>query len=282
MIKDRRVGLNLGIVNPSLWLPLAELADRVGIESVWVPEHLVLPVTMSGSPAAGEEHPPIPPSVPVFDTFVYMGLMAGRTTRLRFGTNVYNIGLRHPFVTARAAATADVVSNGRVDLGVGSSWMVQEWEATGLDFHTRGARVNEAIEICQRLWSEPVVEHHGQFFDFQPVMFEPKPVQVGGPPIHVGGDAPASLRRAVRFAKGWMPLNTHLDELPAAVERLAQMCEDAGRTDQIEVSYPVQVNQESDFDRYADHGIDRLLINPWTSSKTALASTEAFAEKYLR
>jgi probable F420-dependent oxidoreductase len=279
---DRRVGLNLGLVNPSLWLPLAELADRVGIESVWLPEHLVLPVTMSGSPNAGEEHAPIPSSVPVFDTFVYMGLMAGRTSNVRFGTNVYNIGLRHPFVTARAVATADVLSNGRVELGVGSSWMVQEWEATGLDFHTRGARVNEAIEICQRLWSEPVVEYHGKFFDFQPVMFEPKPVQAGGPPIHVGGDAPASMRRVARFGKGWMPLNTSLEQLPDAVAKLAQMCEEAGRSDRIEISYSVQVNDASDFDRYAELGIDRLLVNPWTSSKNALASTEAFAEKYLR
>jgi probable F420-dependent oxidoreductase len=278
----RRVGLNLGFVNPSLWVPLAELADRVGIESVWMPEHLVLPMTMSGSPNAGEEHAPIPPSLPLFDTFVYMGLMAGRTTNVRFGTNVYNIGLRHPFITARAAATADLLSNGRVDLGVGSSWMVQEWEATGLDFHTRGARVNEAIEVCQRLWSEPVVEHHGTFFDFPPVMFEPKPVQPGGPPIHVGGDAPASMRRAARFAKGWMPINTSLDALPAAVKALQQLCQDAGRTDRVEVSYPVDVANDADFDRYADLGIDRLLIQPWTSSKNAIASTEAFAEKYLR
>ncbi|MCU1344145.1 MAG: luciferase [Acidimicrobiia bacterium] len=278
----RRVGLNLGTVNPSLWLPLAELADRVGIESVWLPEHLVLPVTMSGSPAHGEEHPPIPSSVPVFDTFVFMGLMAGRTSNVRFGTNVYNIGLRHPFVTARSVATLDYLSGGRVDLGVGSSWMVQEWEATQLDFHTRGARVNEAIEICQRLWTEPVVEHHGRFYDFQPVMFEPKPAQAGGPPIHVGGDAPASMRRAAKYGKGWMPLNHSLDQIPAAAKALAQMVEEEGRTDHIELSLSVQVADDSDFDRYAELGIDRLLINPWTSSKNALASTEQFAEKYLR
>jgi probable F420-dependent oxidoreductase len=278
----RRVGLNLGTVNTSLWLPLAELADRVGIESVWLPEHLVLPVTMSGSPAHGQAHPPIPPSIPVFDTFVFMGVMAGRTSNVRFGTNVYNIGLRHPFVTARSVATIDYLSNGRVDFGVGSSWMVQEWEATELNFHTRGARVNEAIEICQRLWTEPVVEHHGKFFDFQPVMFEPKPVQAGGPPIHVGGDAEASMRRAARYGKGWMPLNHSPEEIPGAAAKLAKMCEEEGRTDRIEISLGVQVNGASDFDRYAELGVDRLLINPWTSSKNALASTEAFAEKYLR
>jgi alkanesulfonate monooxygenase SsuD/methylene tetrahydromethanopterin reductase-like flavin-dependent oxidoreductase (luciferase family) len=113
-------------------------------------------------------------------------------------------------------------------------------------------------------------------------MFEPKPVQQPGPPIHVGGDAPASMRRAARYGKGWMPLNHSLDQIPAAAKTLAEMCEEEGRTDRVEISLGVQVNEASDIDRYHEHGIDRLLINPWASSKNALAGTEAFAEKYLR
>ena len=79
-------------------------------------------------------------------------------------------------------ATLDVVSRGRLDLGIGASWLRAEWEAVGLDFDTRGARVDEAIDVCRRLWSEDVVEHRGRFFEFDPVMFEPKPVQKPWPP----------------------------------------------------------------------------------------------------
>ena len=184
-----KLGMNLASVNPRFWIPAAQEAERAGFESLWLPEHLVLPVQMSGSPAAGHDEPPIPPSIQVWDTFVCFGMLAGHTETIRFGTNVYNIGLRHPFVTARAVATLEMLSRGRVELGIGSSWLREEWDAAQLDFHTRGRRVDEATRVCQRLWSEKVVEHHGEFFDFQPVMFEPKPVQEPWPPIHVGGDA---------------------------------------------------------------------------------------------
>src|SRR5215211_334900 len=181
-------GVGLGSVNPGLWLQVAEEADRLGYESVWVPEHLVIPVSAQGSPHHGAEHPPIPATVPVFDVMGVLCHLAARTERIKLGTNVYNIGLRHPFVTARAATTVDVLSGGRLAFGIGASWLREEWEAVGLDFDRRGARVDEAIEVCRRLWSEDVVEHSGEFFSFAPVAFEPKPVQRPGPALHIGGD----------------------------------------------------------------------------------------------
>ena len=205
-----KVGISLGTLNPRVWVEATEAADRLGFESVWLPEHLVLPVSMSGSPHAGAEHPPIPPDTALFDPFAYLAFLAGRTRRIRLGTQVYNIGLRHPFVTARAVTTLDVVSGGRVELGLGAGWLRSEWDVVGLDFHSRGRRVDEAIDVCRRLWSEEVVEHHGEFFDFAPVRFEPKPHQAGGPPLHIGGDGPAALRRAARVGAGWIPMN-HTD-----------------------------------------------------------------------
>ena len=202
-----KFALSLGVLNPSAWVAVTLEADRLGFDSVWMPEHLVLPVDMGGSPHDGQDHPPIPADIPVFDPLVYLAFLAARTERIRFGTQVYNIGLRHPFSTARAAATLDVVSGGRLDFGIGASWLRAEWEAVGLDFDTRGARVDEAIEVCRRLWSEDVVEHHGRYFDFDPVMFEPKPVQRPGPPLHIGGDGPAALRRAATVGDGWIPMN---------------------------------------------------------------------------
>ena len=117
-----KFGIHLGTVNPRFWADVAEEADRLGFESVWVPEHLVVPVDSTGSPHRGADHPPIPPDVPIFDAFGVLSHLAARTERIRLGTHVYNIGLRHPFITARAATTVDVLSGGRLELGIGASW----------------------------------------------------------------------------------------------------------------------------------------------------------------
>ena len=140
-----KFGVTFARLRPALWAETAELCDELGYESVWLPEHLVLPVQQSGSPYSGSDHPPVRADAPVFDVFTMLAFFAGRTERIRLGTNVYNIGLRHPFVTARAVATLDVVSGGRVELGIGASWLAEEWDATGLDFATRGSRVDEAL-----------------------------------------------------------------------------------------------------------------------------------------
>jgi probable F420-dependent oxidoreductase len=272
-----RVGVPLGMLHPRSWVEVAEAADRLGYESVWIPEHLVLPVAATGSPYHGSDHPPVPPDLPVFDAFGYLAYLAGRTERLRLGTHVYNIGLRHPFVTARAVATLDVVSGGRVELGVGASWLAAEWDAVGLDFATRGTRVDEALEVCLRLWTDDVVEHHGRHFDFAPVMFEPKPVQRPHPRIHVGGDGPAALRRAATVGDGWIPMNHTLEQVPAAVDRLAELRERAGRPGRVEVTLAASIESVDDLDRYADAGVDRVLVRPWARSREAVDGLRRFA-----
>jgi alkanesulfonate monooxygenase SsuD/methylene tetrahydromethanopterin reductase-like flavin-dependent oxidoreductase (luciferase family) len=118
-----KFGVTLGALNPGLHVQITELADRLGFESVWMPEHLVFPVEMTRSPYPGQEHPPVPPQTPVHDVFAYLSFMAGRTERIRLGSHVYNIGLRHPFIAARAVTTLDVVSGGRAIFGVGASWL---------------------------------------------------------------------------------------------------------------------------------------------------------------
>ena len=179
------VGLAFGMLNMGLWPAVAERGDELGYESLWIPEHLVIPHQSTGSPRHGAEHPPVPSNVPVYDVFATLGYLAARTSSIKLGTSVYNIGLRHPFVTARGATTVDVLSGGRLLLGIGASWLRAEWDAVGLDFDSRGARVDETIDVCQRLWRDEVVEHHGRFYDFGPTAFEPKPVQQPLP-LHVG------------------------------------------------------------------------------------------------
>src|SRR5438045_8328790 len=193
-----RFGVALGRLNPAFFVEVTDAAERLGFESVWLPEHLVFPVEMTRSPYPGAEHPPVPPSTPVIDVFAYLAHLAARTRRVRLATHVYNLALRHPFVAARAVQTLDIVSGGRVEVGVGAGWLESEWKAAGLDFATRGRRLDEAIAVCQRLWTEDVVEHHGAFFDFGPGAFEPKPVQRPWPALHIGRDSDAALGSATR------------------------------------------------------------------------------------
>ena len=276
-----KYAITLGRLYPTAWQAVTEEADRLGYDSVWIPEHLVLPVGMGGSPHDGQDHPPIPPELPVFDALMYLAFLAATTDRIRFGTQVYNIGLRHPFVTARATATLDRLSAGRLDFGIGASWLRAEWDAVGLDFDSRGARVDEAIEICRRLWSEPVVEHHGRFFDFGPVMFEPKPVQQPGPRLHIGGDGPAALRRAATVGDGWVPMNHTLEEIPAAVARLAELRAQAGRQGRTEVTLGGEIRTRSDVDRFAEAGVDQVFVTPWRRTSDAIESIREFAAEFL-
>jgi probable F420-dependent oxidoreductase len=276
-----KFALSLGVLNPSAWVAVTVEADRLGYDSVWIPEHLVLPVGMGGSPHDGQDHPPIPADIPVYDPLVYLSFLAARTERIRFGTQVYNIGLRHPFSTARAAATLDILSAGRLDFGIGASWLRGEWDAVGLDFDSRGARVDEAIKVCRRLWSEDTIEHHGRFFDFDPVMFEPKPIQRPGPPLHIGGDGPAALRRAATVGDGWIPMNHKVEEIAEKVALLAELRERAGRPGRTEVTLSATVNSAEDVERCADAGIDRVFVKPWRKTSDALESIGRFAQEFL-
>jgi probable F420-dependent oxidoreductase len=276
-----KMAVSLGALNPNMWAEVTEEADRLGFDSVWLPEHLVLPVEMSGSPHAGQDHPPIPPDIPVFDAFTYLAFLAGRTSRIRFGTQVYNIGLRHPFISARAVATLDIVSGGRLDFGIGASWLEAEWRAMGLDFRSRGRRVDETLTVCQLLWNESVIEHHGEFFNFDKVMFEPKPVQRPCPPIIVGGDSPAALRRTAQFGDGWIPMNHTLEQIPASVARLAELRESFGRPGRTEVTLGGQVDSLADVERYVDAGVDRVIVRPWRRSREAIEGLRRFAGEVL-
>jgi probable F420-dependent oxidoreductase len=275
-----KIGIALGTVRPERWTEITCEADRLGYESVWMPEHLVLPVHSDGSPFAGADHPPIPSDVQVFDAFAYLCYLAGRTERIRFGTHVYNIGLRHPFVVARAVTTLDVVSGGRAEFGVGASWLEAEWEAVGLDFAHRGKRVDEALSVCQRLWSEAVVEHHGEHFDFGPVMFEPKPVQSPWPPVHVGGDGAAALRRAALVGHGWIPMNHSVEQIPGAAARLAQLRHEAGRPGTVEITMGVAADLDS-LRRGAEAGVGRALVRPWSSGRDTIDGLRRFADEVL-
>lgn len=276
-----RFGIALGTMHPGMFAEATVAADELGFESVWLPEHLVLPVQMAGSPFAGAEHPPIAPSTPVFDSIAYLTYLAAKTERVRLGTHVYNVALRHPFVAARAVQTADVLSGGRIELGVGAGWLREEWEAAGLDFASRGARLDEALEICLSLWTEERVSFDGRFFSFPEVMFEPKPVQRPHPPVVIGGETVAALRRAARH-DGWIGLSHTPESVGDPVATLRRLRVDAGLADQpFSVTVGGRVSDQSDVEAYAAAGVDRLIVSPWTRTGEVLSGLHAFAARFL-
>lgn len=249
------------MVGPRRWISLAQNAEAAGFESVWVPEHLVMPVAMSGKPNSPEDgEPPISARTPAFDPWVQMAAMAAATQTIRFGTNVYNVGLRHPIITARSLTTLDNVSNGRVVFGIGASWLRQEWEVMELDFDTRGRRVDEAIRVIQRLFTEDEIEHAGEFFHFQPVGFLPKPVQQPWPPMLIGGDSKVAMRRAALLGDGWIPMEQTLETLPTNLAKIHAMRAEAGRTGDFQVTMGGRVESVDDVKRYEEAGVTRLII----------------------
>jgi probable F420-dependent oxidoreductase len=275
-----KYGVALGRAHPTFHLELTLEAERLGFESVWMPEHLVFPTAMAGSPYPGQEHPPVPPTTPVFDAFGWLCFLAGKTERIRLGTNVYLLGLRHPFVAARAIQTLDVVSNGRAEVGIGAGWLREEWTAAGLDPATRGRRLDEALGVVKRLWTEPVVEHHGEFYDFGPVAFEPKPVQNPWPRIHVGGESDAALRRAARHGDGWLGLGHTPGSLAAPLARLRALREREERAHEpFEITIGADLASREDGERFAELGVHRILLTPWRRSREAVDGLRRAAER---
>jgi probable F420-dependent oxidoreductase len=274
-----KFGIALGRLNPAFFVEATREADRLGFESVWLPEHLIFTTKMSRSPHPGETHPPVPPDTPIFDAFAYLAYLAGIAPHVRLGTHVYNLGLRHPFTAARAVQTLDIVSGGRVEFGIGASWLEEEWDAVELDFKSRGKRVDEAIEVCKRLWTEHEVSHHGDFFSFDGAVFEPKCVQQPYPPFLVGGESGAALRRAARHGNGWIGMAHDLESGAAQITKLRELLDAEGR-DPADFQYCLggPVESTDDIARWEEIGVTRLVFSPWRRSKEAIDGMSRFAE----
>src|SRR5947199_7745848 len=125
---------------------VAQAAEELGFESAWFPEHLIWPAEFDGRSPYTDGHPPVDPRIPTYDALMWMVTVAVATKTLRLGTYVYNLGLRSPFVAARAVQTLDVISGGRAEFGIGAGWNEREYAAVGVDFSSRGRRVDEAVE----------------------------------------------------------------------------------------------------------------------------------------
>jgi probable F420-dependent oxidoreductase len=258
-------------------LALADLAEDAGIESIWVSEHLVL---------ADPRTPPSPmdPKDPILDPVTALAFLAGRTDRVRLGTGIVVLPLRNPLIVAKELATVDVLSGGRLIFGVGVGYVPQEFEALGVPFEGRGARIKENLDAIRAIWSAEHPAYDGRTVSFAAVQAYPRPVQRPGPPLVIGGYAPAVMRRAVRSADGWYGWG--LDpEATARRQRLLRETADhvprgegLGRLE-ITITPPGDVDVPTAW-RYAELGVDRMnLMLPWRADVPTLT---AFFDRVVR
>lgn len=280
-----KIGVPLFLLRPQRMAAVARRAEELGFESVWLPEHLVFPVEIASRyPYSPDGGAPINPATPLLDPFILLAQVAALTSKIRIGTNIYILPLRHPISTARMAMTLDLVSGGRLSFGVGAGWLAEEFAAVDVDFDSRGARTRECVRAIRALWTEDEIEFHGRFYSFGPVKFEPKPVQKPHPPILVGGESPAALRRAAALGDGWYGVRHTPESARIQVDVLRAELEAAGRT---EVAFEITVSighadlGRDDLERYAAAGVDRIVVLPWTRDREAEERLEELAGKVL-
>jgi len=169
-------------------------AEALGYHSLWTFQRLLV--------GADQQLDPVYRSV--LDPLVSLAFTAAHTSRIRLGVAVVNLPFVSPTYLAKQAATLDVLSRGRLDLGLGVGWSPVEFAATGATPERRGARAEEYLAVLNTLWADEVSEFHGEFYTVPPSRMAPKPVQRPGPPVLLGGSAPPALRRAGRVAAGWV------------------------------------------------------------------------------
>jgi probable F420-dependent oxidoreductase len=247
-------------------IAVAETAESLGYSTAWVIDHLVLPARVEGGYAFN-------PLDPFLEPITVLGALALRTSRIKLGTAVLVLPYRHPIYTAKALATVDVLSGGRLVVGVGAGWMEPEFAALGVPIAERGSRTNETIDVLKALWTEDVPSYSGHHFQFSNIKSVPQPVQKPRPPILVGGMTKGALQRVVRRADGWIALGKSPSDLRQPLETLREMTLKAGRKPDelhicmLPISAPSLEQVIEDLPRYAELGVQHLYLSmrAWTA-----------------
>ncbi len=215
-------------MEPEQMLDVARYAEELGFEGVMLGDHGVFPRDIATVyPYSPDGKSPMQADAWYPDCWASIGAMAAVTQRLKFSVSVYVLPLRNPFEVARATGTLSILSNERFILGAGIGWMKEEFDIYGVDFHTRGKRFEEYLDVLRRLWAGGMVEYHGRYFDFPPLQISPAPA--APVPIFTGGASPVALDRAARKAEGWIGAGNTPEEVPALLGELTRLRRAAGR-----------------------------------------------------
>jgi probable F420-dependent oxidoreductase len=262
---------------------IARATEDAGFESLWIPEHPVIPVGFKTPMPVGEGQ--LPEHYGRWaDPFIGLTAAAVVTKRIKLGTGICLIPEREPLLTAKLIASLDLLSDGRLLLGIGAGWLREETEAMGANFGTRWKRTRESIEAMKLLWTKGTASYNGELVRFPELRCEPRPVQSGGPPVILGAHGPKALERVARSYDGWMPLLPSPDELARAMPTLRKLLKERGRDERsVQISPlvdPLENGPSRDeLKAWRDAGADRIVL---LSQKTVAATADGKALELIK
>ncbi|WP_420620073.1 LLM class F420-dependent oxidoreductase [Candidatus Poriferisocius sp.] len=262
-----RLGIHLPqygrAASPEAIAQIAMRAEEIGLADVWVSDHLVYPADQ-GYPASY-----------LFDPLLTLGWAAAATERIGLGTSVMVVPQYHPLHLANSLASLDQLSGGRLTVGAGVGWSEAEFSALGQDFHTRGARMDEALEIMRLVWRESPASHQGNHYQFEDIKVLPQPAHPI--PIWVGGSSHPGYDRAAAVGDGYQGLSKPPEEMGRIVSNIRAQLAESRPEAEFTFSYrtgwdpqgmdPAQIREERD--RYAEAGVDHVVSAPWRTDAEA-------------
>ena len=273
---------------------LAVKVEELGFESLWAPEHGIIPIDFKVDPPLSQQG-----GVPRFytegginqiiDPLIFLAGAATVTKKIKLGTGICLVPERNPIRLAKEVATLDQISGGRFLFGVGAGWLRGESEILGVDFPNRWKQTREYIDVMKKLWTTEITEYHGEYVDFPSLVCAPKPVQKPHPPIFVGGELEAAARRIANYGDGWLPRarNTSQyedpDKLSAARKHIEELMTARGRdASKLNITMWDAPHDRDMNRRFFDAGADRVvhMLNT-TDQKSAHEDLERVAEAVL-
>jgi probable F420-dependent oxidoreductase len=281
---------------PDALVDFARRSEAAGCHSAWVSDHIAWPAAIGSTyPYSDDGAFPAPAGISWLDPIGTLFFVAAATERIRLGTSVLILGYRPPVLTAKAVASLDVLSAGRVILGVGVGWMKEEFDVLGMPFDHRGRRADEQLEVFRTLFADDQPSYSGTYYSFPAVGFAPKPAG-GRVPIWVGGDTEPAFRRAARYGDAFHAAFQPLDEVAAGWRRVQELATADGR-DAAELRLSVRLYLDPDgampaaksiagpaeqmldtVGAWSDIGVDHILLDPVARGGVAgrLGAVEAF------
>ena len=262
---------------------LAKTLEEAGFESLWYGEHSHIPTSRKTPYPPGGDMPA--PYKQMMDPYISLMVAAGVTTRLKLGTGVALLMERELFSQAKTIATLDRLSGGRVIIGTGVGWNEEEFvNTTRLPWKRRYLGLKETVLATRALYRESEPEFHGELIDFEPVWFEPKPVQAGGPKFILGAMGPQGVRHAAQWADGWMPVDVAMPDVEQGIKDFRRQVAEFGRNpDAVEITLVSMLNVTGDLlKRYRDYGVARVNIGVsmenWDRPEVVMPMIEKFSK----
>ena len=262
---------------------IATKIEELGFDSVWLPEHPVMPVNHK-SVYGGTPDGSIPEQMYLgVNPLIALSRASSVTTNLGIGTAVNLITEHNPLDLAKLIATLDFYSGGRFLFGIGTGWFREEAEIMGADFDHRWTQAREYVLAMKEIWTKEEAEFHGKYVDFPPVICNPKPAQDPHPPVLLGGNAKNVLKRVVKWGDGWLPIRLSPDDIVKAKKDILELCDAEGRDPStIQITMHSLPPDKELISRYEEIGVDRVLVGVTSATQEEIfEELELIAESIL-